>query len=96
MFTSVRECAESFCQIGYDFICLQITRQKFEARVPSLEVNISDKRLLLLASFLRNFPVPSSTSMATIGEDMVDGFPPLAPVFTFVSLKFLLYASRKE
>ncbi|XP_025099873.1 vacuolar protein sorting-associated protein 13A-like isoform X2 [Pomacea canaliculata] len=65
----------------------QLPKQKFEARVPSLEVNISDKRLLLLASFLRNFPVPSSTSMATIGEDMVDGFPPLAPVFTFDSVE---------
>ena len=62
-------------------------RQKFEARVPSLEVNISDKRLLLLMSFLRNFPVPASTSMVTIGDDVVDGIgPAIAPLFAFVSL----------
>ncbi|KAL8622223.1 hypothetical protein ACOMHN_043746 [Nucella lapillus] len=62
----------------------QLPRQKFVARVPSLEVNISDKRLLLLMSFLRNFPVPASTSMATIGDDVVDGMgPSVAPLFTF-------------
>ncbi|XP_076444664.1 LOW QUALITY PROTEIN: intermembrane lipid transfer protein VPS13A-like [Babylonia areolata] len=62
----------------------QLPRQKFEARVPSLEVNISDKRLLLLMSFLRNFPVPASTSMVTIGDDVVDGMgPSIAPLFAF-------------
>ncbi|KAH9508956.1 hypothetical protein Btru_048395 [Bulinus truncatus] len=50
----------------------QLPRHKLEAKVPSLEVNISDKRMLLLATFLRNFPIPTSSSMATIGEDMTD------------------------
>ena len=65
-----------------DFSLRGLSRQKFEAKVPSLEVNISDKRLLLLMSFLRNFPVPASTSMATIGDDVMDG---MVPVFPFVS-----------
>ncbi|CAL1544727.1 unnamed protein product [Lymnaea stagnalis] len=57
-------------------------RHKLETKVPSLEVNISDKRMLLLATFLKNFPIPTSSSMATIGEDMVDSHGPmtLAPL----------------
>ncbi|KAK7492082.1 hypothetical protein BaRGS_00016746 [Batillaria attramentaria] len=65
----------------------QLPRQKFEARMPTLEVNISDKRLLLLMSFLRNFPIPASTSMATIGDDVVDGMPAIAPIFAFDPLE---------
>ncbi|BFZ09736.1 hypothetical protein BsWGS_12775 [Bradybaena similaris] len=51
----------------------QLPRHKLDAKIPSLEVNISDKRMLLLATFFQNFPIPASSSMATIGEDMVDG-----------------------
>ncbi|XP_012945076.2 vacuolar protein sorting-associated protein 13A, partial [Aplysia californica] len=66
----------------------QLPRHKMEAKVPSLEVNISDKRMLLMAAFFRNFPVPTSTSMATIGEDMVDGMgggTALAPIHLDIS-----------
>jgi hypothetical protein len=67
-------------------LSLVVNRQKFVAKVPSLEVNISDERLLLLMSFLRNFPVPTSASMATLGEDVVDGVAPsIPPVFAIVS-----------
>ncbi|KAK0048391.1 vacuolar protein sorting-associated protein 13A, partial [Biomphalaria pfeifferi] len=54
---------------------------KLEAKIPSLEINISDKRMLLLATFFRNFPIPTSSSIATIGEDMTDshGASTLAP-----------------
>ncbi|XP_055887721.1 intermembrane lipid transfer protein VPS13A-like isoform X3 [Biomphalaria glabrata] len=59
----------------------QLPRHKLEAKIPSLEINISDKRMLLLATFFRNFPIPTSSSIATIGEDMTDshGASTLAP-----------------
>ncbi|XP_048240040.1 vacuolar protein sorting-associated protein 13A-like isoform X2 [Haliotis rufescens] len=50
----------------------QLPQQKLVASLPTMKLNISDKRLLLLMSFFRNFPIPASTSMATLGEDMVD------------------------
>ncbi|GFR60476.1 vacuolar protein sorting-associated protein 13A-like, partial [Elysia marginata] len=68
---SVRVLVTFFNAVKPDFT--QLPRHKLEAKLPSLEVNISDKRLLLLSSFMRNFPVPTSTSMVTIGDDMVDG-----------------------
>ncbi|XP_053396044.1 intermembrane lipid transfer protein VPS13A-like isoform X3 [Mercenaria mercenaria] len=50
----------------------QLPQQKVITTLPSFEINISDKKLLLLWKFFRNFPLPSSTSISMLGEDMVD------------------------
>jgi hypothetical protein len=47
-------------------------RQKIITTLPSFEINISDKKVLLLWKFLKNFPLPTSTSISMQGEDMVD------------------------
>ena len=41
--------------------------------LPTFEVNISDKRLMVLWKFFRNFPLPTSTSIGALGEDVLDG-----------------------
>ena len=54
-------------------ISIDFFRQKVITTLPTFEVNISDKRLLVLWKFFRNFPLPTSTSIGGIGEDMLDG-----------------------
>ena len=48
-------------------------RQKVITTLPTFEVNISDRKLMVLWKFFRNFPLPTSTSIGGIGEDVMDG-----------------------
>ncbi|KAK6170959.1 hypothetical protein SNE40_019236 [Patella caerulea] len=81
---SVRLTVAFFNAVKQDYT--QLPRQKMIASIPTLKVNISDKRLLLLMSFFRNFPMPTSTSMATLGDDLVDGMMNMVPSVVSVDM----------
>ena len=71
-------------------------RQKIITTLPTLEVSLSDQKLLLLWKFFNNFTVTSSVSMQQLGDDMVDaGTPPT--LYTMVggakSVNYIVYYS---
>ena len=54
-------------------------RQKVEAKLPTLKVNLSDEKIQMFANFFKRLPVPHSSSMMGL-EDMVDGGVPIEPL----------------
>ncbi|KAL5009891.1 hypothetical protein ScPMuIL_012196 [Solemya velum] len=67
----------------------QLPRHKVVTSLPTLKLNMSDKRLITLLSFFDNFPMPTSTSMVTLAEDNVDGIMASPPVLIFSAIQHI-------
>ena len=68
-------CADNTCNLTTITCC----RQKVEAKLPTLKVNLSDEKIQMFANFFKRLPVPHSSSMMGL-EDMVDGGVPIEPL----------------
>ncbi|XP_064629495.1 intermembrane lipid transfer protein VPS13A-like isoform X5 [Lineus longissimus] len=50
----------------------QLPQQKIVANLPTLKLNVSDNKIVMLTAFAKNIPIPNSQSMPILIEDQVD------------------------